>query len=419
MSWCRRRARPDEDEESDSGSDEQQALRPSGSGTDSYTDFPEVADETRLLQSNSFVNVNSGWYLFFSNFAFCAVNLLAVSGAYFFVLASYKEVIPYCYEFQPVHESLCNISVFCFWTYPLICPMVIVVLVYKNMLESRLYYECLLNRILLDYETSTFNHPAVWLILLWGVGAATMLHYMSDDVAYHKLAFSMLAYFAPIATFIVVMFSKWSIESFLIPLPAFCGTDPSLAGDILRDASRNYVFERQMRVAFENVNDQLLAVEARGDEMAWDTKTYFGLLKEAAQVEIGHVGESGKVDPGFWNRMLQKLLGYFGLKERPEYQRRFDKVTRPEVLGTWFNFRRGFWVNRLLFSPHLLDDRAHNFRWWARFYVFFIILSSIVFICSMSCTIATFLVHQGLADANSPWVKYMNVGEGFGMNTAL
>lgn len=412
MSWCKRRARAD-DEDSESGPDEQDALMPSGSGTDSYTDFPEVADETRLLQQGSFVNVNSGWYLFFSNLAFCAVNLFAVSGAYFFVLTSYKEVIPHCYEFEPMHQFLCNTSVFCFWTYPLICPMVIVILVYKNMLESRLYYECLLNRMLLDYEGQTFNHPAVWLILLWGVCAATMLHYMDESFAYHTLAFSMLAYFAPIATFILVMFSKWHIEAFLIPLPAFCGTDPSLAGDLLRDASRNYVFERQMRVAFENVNDQLQAREAHGDVMAWDTKEFFGLLKEAAIAEKDYVGEGGKVEPGFCKRMLQKLLGYAGLKERPEYQRRFDKVTRPEVLGCWFNFRNGFWVNRLLFSPFLLDDRSLNFRWWARFYVLVIILSVIWFLCSMSCTIATFLVHQHLAESHG-WVKWMNVGEGFG-----
>merc|ERR1719420_538658 len=202
-----------------------------------------------------------------------------------------------------------------------------------------------------------------------------MLHYMDEGIPAHKLAFSMLAYFLPIVTFIMVMLSKWSIESFLIPLPAFCGTDPSLAGDVLRDASRNYVFERQMRVAFENVNQQLEAKEANGDEMVWDTKCFFGLLKEAAQIEIDHVGQGGKVEAGFGKRMVHKVLGYAGIKERPEYSERFDKVTRPEVLGCWFNFRRGFWVKRLLFSPFLIDDRSLNFRWWARLYVFFIILS--------------------------------------------
>lgn len=415
LAWpCQRRARPD----SDSEPDEQDPLVPSANNgaNASYTDFPEVADESRLLQESPFVNVNSGWYLFFANFGFCLLNLIAVSGAYFFVLASYKDVVPHCYEFESVHQSICNTSVFCFMTYPVICPLVIVCLLYMNMLEMRLYYECLLNRMLLDYEAATFNHPAVWGILLWGVGAATMLHYMSSDVAMHKLAYSMIAYFAPLITFILVMFSKWKIETFLIPLPAFCGTDPTLAGDLLRDASRNYVFERQFRVAFENVNDQLQAKEAQGDEMVWDTKCFFGLIKEAAQLEIDRVGQSGGVEAGFGKAMLNKVLGYVGIKERPEYQKRFDKVTRPEILGTWFNIRHGFWVSRILFSPFLLDERSQNFRWWARFYVFFMIVSFIVFVCCMSCTITTFLVHQDLADANSPWVKHLNAGEGFGMS---
>lgn len=414
MPWpCPRRAQPDEDDEPD----EQDALLPgSAPAAESYTDFPEVADEGRLLQQSSFINVNSGWWLFFSNFGFCVVNLIAVSGAYFFVLASYKEVVPRCYEFQPMHQTLCNMSVFAFWTYPIICPILIVFLVWKNMLETRLYYECLLNRMLLDYEGAALNHPIIWAVLLWGVGAITMLHYMDEGIPAHKLAFSMLAYFLPIVTFIMVMFSKWQIETFLIPLPAFCGTDPSLAGDLLRDASRNYVFERQMRVAFENVNDHLLAKEADGNEMVWDTKCLFGLLKEAAQVEIEAVGTGGKMEPGFGKAMLLKLLGYVGIKERPEYQRRFDKVTRPEVFGCWFNFRHGFWVTRILFSPFLQDERSANFRWWARFYIFFAIVSFIIFVCSMCCTIATFMVHQRLAESHD--VKWLNVGEGFGMSAA-
>jgi hypothetical protein len=417
MPWgCPRRAGADEDDESP---DEQDALLPStATPAESYTDFPEAADETRLLQQSNFVNVNSGWYLFLSNLAFCAVTLISVSGAYFFVLHSYKDVVPHCYEYQPLHEGLCNVSVFCFWTYPIICPMVIVLLVYKNFLETRLYYECLLNRILLDYEEATFNHPSVYLILIWGLGAFTMLHYMDSDMPVHKIAFSMLAYFAPIVTFLIVMFSKWHIQAFLIPLPAFVSTDPSLAGDVLRDSSRNYVFERQMRVAFENVNDQLMAQEAQGNEMAWDTKSFFGLLREAAHVEINAVGQSSKHENGLGARTLQKILGWVGIKDRPQYSRSFDKVTRPEVLTCWFTLRNGSWVNRLLWSPFLLDDRALNFRWWARLYVFFIIISFLIFVCSMSCTIATFLVHQQLADPSSPWVKYLNVGEGFGADTA-
>merc|ERR1719386_458157 len=140
-----------------------------------------------------------------------------------------------------------------------------------------------------------------------------MLHYMDDSMPVHKVAFSMLAYFAPIATFVLVMFSQWQIESFLIPLPKFCSTDPSSAGDLLRDASRNYVFERQMRVAFENVNDHLLAKEADG-KMVWDTKCLFGLLKEAAQVEIEAVGTGGKMEPGFGKAMLSNFWGMLGSK---------------------------------------------------------------------------------------------------------
>ena len=49
----------------------------------------------------------------------------------------------------------------------------------KNMLDARLYYECLLNGILLDYKNASYVYsPAFWLLILHGGLGVSCLFYI-------------------------------------------------------------------------------------------------------------------------------------------------------------------------------------------------------------------------------------------------
>lgn len=278
----------------------------------------------------------------------------------------------------------------------MICPMVMIIVIWKNVLQTRLYYECLLNEMLQDFESDPMTNPGVWFILIWGVGAFCMLFFMNSTLPTTQLVFSMLAYFAPIATFLIFLFKNWSIENFLIPVPSYCSTDPEHAGKILHHASRCLIPEKSMQVAFHNTSERL------GKEKAStkNSEAFFAVLKEEAVKELEAVGQDEPELSG-----MECITSPLGLVERPPYRTRFTKVSKPEVLTTGYFLSHGYWIYNLLFSTHLVDARSATFRSWARAFLGFVFLSALIFIWLMARTTATYLVFEHLMSSSSVWAQ--------------
>jgi len=366
----------------------------------------KTEDEHRVLQLSPFVNANSGWYIFLSNAFLCIFNLIAISGAFFFVMASYESIMPKCYahkEASAVSTFFCNYTTFCFWTYPLICPMVMIIVIFKNLLQTRLYYEFLLSEMLVDFESDALSNPGVWVLLIWGISAFGMLFFLDSTLPTDQLVFSLLAYWAPIVTFLIFLFSRWSIETSLIPVPSLLSTDPEHAGRILHHASRCILPESHMQVAFQNTIERLDKEKATPR----DKLNFFRELKEACIKELEECGGPGKpVYSGM------SCLGSFGLVERPQYKSRFDKVSRPEVVSNGFALRHGYWIYNLLFSSYLVDARSASFRSWARSFLAFIFLSAMIFAWMMARTSATYMVFEHLLSADHTWARRLCFKEG-------
>lgn len=349
-------------------------------------------DEHRVLQLSEFINANSPWWIFFSSCLNAGLNLLAVSGAFFFVMASWEDIMPSCWKHEGASSAadfMCHATTFCFWTYPIICPMVMVLVIWRNVLQTRLYYECLLNEMLVDFESSAATNPGVWFILLWGLLAFGMVFFENSPLPMTKFVFSLLAYWAPIITFLMFLFKNWSIENFLIPLPCYCSTDPEYAGKVFHHACKCFVPESYMQLAFINMSERFGMENGKPK----DTSEFFGTLKEEIIKEMEACGGLSEYETYVPESMVKPL----GLVERPPYRSRFSKISRPEVLTMSYNLIHGYWVSNVLFSGFLKDARSACFRLWAYAFLFIVFLSAMMFAFFMVRTTATFMVWEHLA----------------------
>lgn len=358
-------------------------------------------DEHRVLQLSEFINANSPWWIFVSNCLVAALNLLAVSGAFFFVMASWEDIMPQCYKHKEggtsaVSHFFCHLTTYCFWTYPMICPMVMIMLIWRNVLQTRLYYESLLNEMLVDYESSAMTNPGVWFILAYGLTAFFMIYFLNSPLPMTKVVFSLLAYWAPIITFLMFMFKNWSVETFLIPLPSYCSTDPEYAGKVFHHACRCFVPESYMQIAFVNTIDKFDKEKASPK----DSGRFFAALKDEIIKEVQGCGGPG--EPEYY--VPEKFIKPLGLVERAPYRTRFSKISRPEVLTVGYNLKHGYWVYNVLFSKYLKDERSKSFHLWAYLFLLVVFMSGLVFLLFMVRTTATFLVFEHLVSSQNKWV---------------
>merc|ERR1719199_2370606 len=75
-----------------------------------------------------------------------AMTSITVAGALFFLLAAPEKVSPHCYKRPHVTRTLCTVSTVCFWTYPVVCCLFVVLVYAKNLVDQRTYYEFLLHK---------------------------------------------------------------------------------------------------------------------------------------------------------------------------------------------------------------------------------------------------------------------------------
>lgn len=313
------------------------------------------------------------------NVGMAMLNAVTVGGAYFFLIAAGTSVTPRCSTYHdrrdlgviPSSESsttweewMCNISTFCFWTYPMLGSLVVVFLYWKNLVDSRLYYECLLNRVLLDFKNLQYVYsPSFWLLLVYGICGVSSLIYIksasaSSNKTYRELVYGLLAYFAPVAAFVFVLFRNWSVEWHTVPLGKYC--------------------ERNHRGAVEHL----------------DRST---LVREGAFVEAFEAAED----------LLQRYA------TRHRLPRPVELTTREFVLLVLDMFKKGaraprgwlcspprccrsYWVSRVLFSRHVQDRRASTFRFFARCYMIFLLIAVVIFCWTFMHTAHELLVLQGV-----------------------
>jgi len=339
-------------------------------------DLDELREEARKVvppEEQTFLQFeNRPWYMCFSHIFMSLVTGATIAGAYFFLISGGEKITPRCYVYHDFGEKswipddpnsetwnewMCNITTISFWTYPLLCPMVVICVYLKNMLDARLYYECLLNGILLDYRNASYVYsPAFWLLMLHGCLGISCLVYIRSapqwaDRPISEMGANFLAYLVPVAAFLFVLFSQWSVEWHLIPISKYC--------------------ERDHRQAIKHLDSCLFASDVEL-KTAW----------EASEELLRRQGSSRQIQlstPEFFTLVRQQLV----------------RKTKCPDRGCCACLK-AYWVYRfLMWSSFLNDSRVSSFRCWVRIYWTFVIFAAIVFTWAFIHTAHFLLIYRG------------------------
>eukprot|EP00929_Paragymnodinium_shiwhaense_P108167 TRINITY_DN74496_c0_g1_i1.p1 TRINITY_DN74496_c0_g1~~TRINITY_DN74496_c0_g1_i1.p1 ORF type:complete len:402 (+),score=76.58 TRINITY_DN74496_c0_g1_i1:92-1297(+) len=302
--------------------------------------------DVRQIEDDSKFDCPRPWYLMCRNIGLSMLYAMTVCGAFFFMVAAPAHVTPKCYLFpSPSVQIACSLNSLVCWTYPLICILAVGCLYFKNMVDARFYYELLLTRILIDYESAKFYHsPTVILIILSGVFAfcnfawihAAEFHRQDGLLAPVDAVGLMgaLAYISPVMSFMCLVMSNWSIDGQLIPLPRYYMADYKWAIELLRQ----------------------------------------GTPYTLQQLEQGYIAAEEEMDKANVVVSTSEMIALMVHHAPPKADARIIK-RRPR------DGSRLYWVARLLcFNPHLQDARSAEYRRWARIYmVYLFFLSAICF----------------------------------------
>eukprot|EP00747_Dinoflagellata_sp_TGD_P167134 gnl/TRDRNA2_/TRDRNA2_191056_c0_seq1.p1 gnl/TRDRNA2_/TRDRNA2_191056_c0~~gnl/TRDRNA2_/TRDRNA2_191056_c0_seq1.p1 ORF type:complete len:415 (-),score=54.20 gnl/TRDRNA2_/TRDRNA2_191056_c0_seq1:68-1312(-) len=306
------------------------------------------------------------------------VQVSVVSGAHFFMVAYGRRITPHCGVYyvpglsdfttdtRKWEENMCYITTFAFWTYPVVCPLAVIFLYWKNLLDKRLFYEALLNKIFLQFRSHSFlSSPTFWFLALYGLCACFCLYYIKDtevvDMGYTELIFSLLAYLAPMTAFLIVLFTTWSVNWHIVTLPKYVEQDRVGAIKLLEDCT--YVASADMCLAFE-------AVEWLFDDLAAKKKfTPQMTTSEILRLSLD-MHEKGLRPPGLkcdcW--CYQKYITHW-----------------------WF---RSYWASRFLYYKYLDDSRSWAFRRWSYLYHTFMIIAVFIFIWAWMYTMLAFTIYE-------------------------
>merc|ERR1719498_2181314 len=106
-----------------------------------------------------------------------AMTSITVAGALFFLLAAPEKVSPHCHTRNDrVTRTLCTVSTVCFWTYPVVCCLFVLLVYAKNLVDQRLYYEFLLHKVIIGYgRVQAWKQPVVLALLFYALLAFSAL----------------------------------------------------------------------------------------------------------------------------------------------------------------------------------------------------------------------------------------------------
>jgi hypothetical protein len=367
------------------------------------------------------------WWLSLVTMGFSAMTTMTVAGSLFFVLAAPEKVSPHCRNFNieddglELTQGLCVFSVCCFWTYPSVCCLFVVLLFAKNLVDQRVYYEFLLHKVLIGFDRADpFSYPTVIVLLLYALCAFSALIWLhlSNPEAVLNSVYSSLAYISPIISFLAVVISSWSIQGKLITLPNFL-EDYSWGLEHL-NKSHSYHIENvhagysRAEEAFDRANAEQLttpqmiayveyftkevvreaeaakkaaeAAQKIADEeaAAADKAADVEVAKEGATEDLsarlkGKLGSVGQVGKGFAGKVIPGST----------------KDLQKEVV---------YWQVRLLFNPRLQDPRSQDFRNWALGYFVSVVLAILLAVYVFACLLITCLeIERILVPGTETW----------------
>lgn len=339
------------------------------------------------------------WYLALYTIGMSAMTGLTIVGALFFLLAAPEKVTPKCWLMvdNPIARGCCVFSTVCFWTYPVVCCIFVVLIFAKNLIETRMYYEFLLHRVVVgfgDQSSSFICRPVIGLLVyallaLSTTGWAVSLAYHPSEAVgdvIHEVQCGYLAYITPVVSFLVVLMSRWSIQGGLVTLPNFL-QDFEWGVDHLRKC--NCYPMATLHLGYLALQGKLAV-----NPCTLTTPQLVALVEQEACAVISATTEAEATAAEGGARVSRavtlKELEAKELEAAREEMFKFENV--PKNVLEWLH-----WPTRMLFSRTLQDDHANEFRQWAFAYmvalVVLVTLGLYLFVC---CTVTALQIEKVL-----------------------
>jgi len=325
---------------------------------------------------------NNPEYMVLTSVVSAVVSIVIVLGAYWFVIAAGDRITPLCKPYSrpdlPIYsftkakaqENWCYSSTYCFWTYPILCPLAVIWVNWKNLLDKRIFYECLLNRIfLVQSRVSHVSSLSFWFLITYGLLALSTVHFMSvvqnhlehnHYWKYKEVVFGMLSYVSAVAAFLYMLFCQWSVNAQIISLSNFVYRDTSAAVALMNEVT--FVPVDDFQAAWEHVEE--LYETLKNDE---------------------------RINPDMNTPELLQLTMDMHSKYKDQETTIMDRIRG--CCGIVFLPKR-YWAYRLLWCEQLKDTRSWHFRFCIRFYALFMALSVAMFIWGMIYTTIHYIHFQ-------------------------
>lgn len=347
----------------------------------------ETADEEKF-------DCPQPWYLALLTAAMSAMTSITVAGALFFLLAAPEKVSPHCYKrSSALTRSFCTASTVCFWTYPVVCCLFVVLVYAKNLVDQRVYYEFLLHKVVIGYgKAKPWEQPVVLMLLFYAMCAFSALvwHSMAQVQIEVSHVYSSLAYITPIISFLAVILAQWSIQGKLVTLPNFM-ENYDWAVNHLNDCRCYYVDN-----VHTGYNALELVLEKTTDELL-DTPRLVALVEHYTQ-KVDRVAKITADMPTLEDTDVEaKPVHYSRDGPSSPHSRRSppsspsSKADHKLVAEASRTKEYFYWQVRLLFNPRLQDDRSQNFRNWALAYMVTVILAVLLSVYVYACCLITCL----------------------------
>lgn len=289
-----------------------------------------------------------------------------------------QDTFPVCSREWPYSLEMrvfCNISVLAFWTFPLLCCILLVVFFYRELLHTRLYYVMLAHRVLLDFSTVGFfqAQPVRWMVAF--LLLSMMIYPLGGGMTIRAIK-ATLPYWIPVLSFSGMIYSYWDLESRLLSLSKFVELNVDWAK---RHIAMSYFIR---------------------DYVAEDA--YWRIWGGSAGHEVFTTGE-----------FIRELVKECESLEKLDNQ--FDVLAvRSEGQAMLQQWAPDYWVTDFLYTTQIMDDpeegdtSRQDFRLWFRVYLWYTILISTLLVYFLLATLTTHLYHQGVI-ADSEFTHWFSI----------
>jgi len=355
------------------------------------------------------------WFLCLYNVGMSMVMSATVIGAFFFLLAAPGEDSPKCYGFEGRWMRIaCTTTVLCFWTYPVVCCLSVVLLYGKLMLDSRLYYEFLLHRVFLLYDEDwPCKSPLVVFLFVYAALAIASLGWVCASKGIGLHVYSSMAYLMPVLSFLVTLATQWSVVVQLAPLPTFTARY-DWALDML---------SRGRPCHIQDLHDAYMRTERLTDmKTPLPTAQFIALVMRFVEApakgrEDNAGAEKGPPQPMMPRKSClspQPSMGSSSASPRHSSEHRanfdvcFNKATASEKALR--SSLRLYWVARFFCSSHLRDTRATSFhRWWCVYLVYGICAALLALLFCSAAAVTCLETQRVLETSQHPWLHSLHL----------